>query len=53
MLVGSSRGERTMKQHNKAVATDILGEDKFGKDRCGEHMEISGRTYGPIVTRRN
>ena len=53
LLVRSSRGGRTMQLHNKAMASVILGEDKFGKYRCGELMEINGRTYAPIITRRN
>ena len=53
LLVRSSRGGRTMQLHNKAMASVILGEDKYGKYRCGELMEINGRTYAPIITRRN
>ena len=53
LLVRSSSGGRTMQLHNKAMASVILGEDKFGKYRCGELMEINGKTYAPIITRRN
>ena len=53
LLVRSSRGGRTMQLHNKAMASVILGEYKYGKYRCGELMEINGRTYAPIITRRN
>ena len=42
-----------MQLHNKAMASVILGGDKYGKYRCGELMEINGRTYAPRMTRRD